>query len=87
MHRFNKQSFLFTIDFKRLYTNNPVEDAIKCIIELVNEYQDVIPCANFIIKLLEIILQNSLMSFDGEYFQQFFGVNMGTNVAPILDDI
>ena len=24
------------------------------------------------------------MPFDGEYFQQFFGVIMGTNVAPIL---
>ena len=67
-HRFNKQSFLFTIDFKSLYTNIPVEDAIKCIIELVNENQDVIPNANFIIKLLEIILKNSLMSFYGEYF-------------------
>ena len=27
------------------------------------------------------------MSFDGEYFQQFFGVIMGTNVAPILANI
>ena len=27
------------------------------------------------------------MSFDGEYFQQTFGVIMGTNVAPILANI
>ena len=27
------------------------------------------------------------MSFDGEYFQQIFGVIMGTNVAPILANI
>ena len=86
-HRFNQKSFLFTIDFKSLYTNIPVEDAIKCIIELVNEYQEVIPNANFIIELLEIILKNSLMTFDGEYFQQIFGVIMGTNVAPILANI
>jgi len=71
-HRFNEQSFLFMIDFKSLYTNIPVEDAIKCIIELVNEYQDVITNANFIIKLLEIILKNSLVTFDGKYFQQIF---------------
>ena len=43
--------------------------------ELVNEYQDVIPNANFIVELLQIILKNSLMSFDGEYFQQIFAVN------------
>ena len=27
------------------------------------------------------------MTFNGEYFQQFFGVIMGTNVAPILANI
>ena len=54
--------------------------------EWVEEYNNVIPNANFIIELLEIILKNSLISFDvdGEFFQQMFGVIMGTNVAPIL---
>ena len=28
-----------------------------------------------------------LMSFDGEYFQQIFGVIMGTNAPPILANI
>ena len=27
------------------------------------------------------------MTFDGKYFQQIFGVIMGTNVAPILANI
>ena len=27
------------------------------------------------------------MVFDGEYFQQIFGLIMGTNVAPILKNI
>ena len=66
--RFNQKCCLFTIDFKSLYTNIPVEDAIKCIKELVEEYHDVIPNTNFIIELLEIILKNSLMTFNGEYF-------------------
>ena len=64
-----------------------MEDAIKCIKELVEEYRNVIPNANFIVELLEIVLRNSLMTFDGEYFQQIFGVIMGTNVAPILANI
>ena len=64
-----------------------MEAAIKCIKELVEEYKGVIPNANFIIELLEIILKNSLMTFNGEYFQQIFGVIMGTNVAPILANI
>ena len=75
------------VDLKSLYTNIPVEDAIKCIEELVEEYYDVIPNANFIIEHLEIILKNSLMSFDGEYFQHIFRFIMGTNVAPMLANI
>ena len=37
-----------------------MEDAIKCIKELVEEYKNVIPNANFIVELLEIVLHNSL---------------------------
>ena len=51
------------------------------------EFDDVIPNAEFIIELLNVILKNSLMTFNGEYFQQIFGVIMGTNVAPILANI
>ena len=53
----------------------------------MEEYKNVIPNANFIMELLEIVLRNSLMTFDGEYFQQIFGIIMGTNVAPILANI
>ena len=37
-----------------------------------------------VIELLDIVLKNSPMTFDREYFQQFFGIIMGTNLAPIL---
>ena len=46
--------------------------------ELVFEFKDVISNADFIIDLLEIVLKNSLMEFQGEYFQQMFGIIMGT---------
>ena len=85
--RFHNKCFLFTIDFKSLYTNIPVEDAINSIKQLVWEYQDAIPNAEFVIDLLEVVLKNSLLSFDGESFKQIFGVIMGTNVAPILANI
>jgi len=39
------------------------------------------------VEILEVILKNSLMTFDGEYFQQILGVIVGTNVAPILVNI
>ena len=86
-NRFDKNCFLFTIDFKSLYTNIPVEDAINSIRKLCFEFQNVIPNAHFIIELLDLVLHSSLMVFDGEYFQQIFGLIMGTNVAPILTNI
>ena len=51
--------------------------------ELVFEYKDIISNAEFIIDLLEIVLENGLLEFHGKFFQQFFGIIMGTNVAPI----
>ena len=79
--------FLFTVDFESLYTNIPVLDAIEMIKRLVFQYQNVISNAHFIIELLDIVLKNSLMTFDKEYFQQIFGIIMGTNLAPILANL
>ena len=70
-----------------MYTNIPVEHAIELIKELVLEYNDVIANADFIIDLLELMLNNSLMEFHNEYFQHFFGIIMGTNVALILANL
>ena len=38
-------------------------------------------------ELLDIVLKNSLMTFDREYFKQFFGIIMGTDYAPILANL
>ena len=67
--RFDKNCFLFTIDFKSLYTNIPVDDAINSIKKLCFDFQTVIPNAHFVIELLDFVLNSSLMVFDGEYFQ------------------
>ena len=37
--------------------------------------------------LLEIVLENNLVEFQGEYFQQIFGIIMGTNVAHIIANL
>ena len=55
--------------------------------KLVFDYQNVTPNAYLIIDLLGLVLRNSLLSFDREYFQQIFGIIMRTNVAPILANI
>ena len=42
---------------------------------------------HLIIELLNLVLNKSLMQFNGEFFQQFFGIIIGTNVAPILANL
>ena len=44
-----------------LYTNIPVNDALKCIIKLVEEYENDIP--NALLNFCKL-LKNSLMTFD-----------------------
>ena len=51
------------------------------------EFDNVIENADFIIELLNVVLKNSLVTFNGEYFQQIFKVIIGTHVAPILANI
>ena len=85
--KFDSDDFLFTVDFASLYTNIPVKHAIELMKEIVFEYKDVISNAEIIIDLLELVLEHSLMEFNGEYFQQIFGIIMGTNVAPILANL
>ena len=51
------------------------------------EIENVIPNELFIIELLELVLSNSFIVFDSKYFQQIFGLILGTNVEPILTSI
>ena len=48
--KFNFNCFLFTVDFKSLYTNIPVSDAIEMMKKLVFQFQNVIQNAHFIIE-------------------------------------
>ena len=79
--------FLFTIDFKNLYTNISVNDAIKLMKKLFFKYQNVIPNAHFIMELMDLVLNCVVMKFQEDFFMQILGIVMGTNLAPILTNI
>ena len=69
-HRFDKNCFFFTINFKSLYTNILVDDVINSIRKLCFDYQNTIPNAHFIIELLDLVLNSRLMVFEGKYFKK-----------------
>ena len=84
---FDKDYFLFTIDFKNLYTNISVKDAIKIMKKLFFRFQNVIPNAHFMMELMELVLNYAIMKFQEDFFMQILGIVMGTNLAPILTNI
>ena len=84
---FDRNCFLFTIDFKSLYTNISVKDAMKLMKMLFFKYQNVIPNSHFIMELMELVLNSAVMKFQEEFFLQILGIVMGTNLAPILANI
>ena len=63
---FDRNCFLFRIDFKSLYTNISVKDAVKLMKMLFFNYQNVIPNANFIMEFMELVL-NSAVTFANIY--------------------
>ena len=86
---FDKDYFLFTIDFKNLYPNISVKDAIKITKELFFRYQNVIPNTHFIyfLERMELVLNYAIMKFQEDFFRQILGIIIGTNLAPILNNI
>ena len=68
---FDEECCVFTIDFKYLYINIPIEDAINSIKERVMECENVIQNADFILELLNVILKNSLWHLTENIFNKF----------------
>ena len=73
---------LSTLDIVGLYTNIPLDHFMECMRKLVLE-DFPIPQGELIVDLLEFILYNNLLQFNGSIFIQIFGFAMGTSCAPI----
>ena len=69
--KLDEECCVFTIDFKSLYTNIPIEHATNSIKELVMEFDNVIQNVDFIIELLNVILKNSYWHLMENIFNKF----------------
>ena len=75
-------SDLSTIDIVGLYTNIPLDHFMSIMKKLIF-IDHPIPKGELIIELLEFILFNNILQFNGSFFIQIFGFAMGTSFAPI----
>ena len=72
---------LVSIDVSALYTNIPQDEGIAAVREALLEKENTDIPADFIIRLLEIILKFNIFEFNNELFLQLIGTAMGTRPA------
>jgi len=86
-HHIENENFLITIDVESLYTNVPVDGALKAIKCLFEKHPDPKRPNNAILNLLKIILLNNDFTFLDKHFIQISGVAMGQRFAPSVANI
>jgi hypothetical protein len=77
---FPRDIILATYDVTALYPSIPLDEAMECIGILLTEAGH--PRARLIIRLLDWVMRNSIVEFDGKLWIQIKGTAMGTPVAP-----
>ena len=78
--KIDNNCFLFTVDFKNPYSNISVKDALELMKRLFYKYQNIVPNAQLIIELMELVLHSAIMKFHKDFFKQSLGIVMGTTV-------
>jgi uncharacterized FlaG/YvyC family protein len=81
---------LVSLDVKDLFTNIPINQAIKIVLERIGQSEAF--CASTLTEsdlkeLLTICLQNSYFTFNNKYFRQKTGLPMGNILSPLLSDL
>ena len=77
-------TLLCTLDITSLYTNIPHLEGIQSTKEMlaIHKPPDTLPHNSYIIELLELVLTNNHLEFNGEFYHQLSGTAMGTRLAP-----
>ena len=65
--KFEKESFLFTIEFKNSYSNISVKVTMELMRRLFFKHQNVIPNVHLILELMELVLSCAVMTFQKSF--------------------
>lgn len=76
---------LVSLDVVSLFSNIPTELASECISAKwgsIGEYCHL--SEQKFLELLEFVFNSTVFTFNGQFYQQIFGVSMGSDVSPII---
>ena len=78
----NDDCFLFTLDIKSLYTNIPVDEAIKCVEFYFKRYPDHTQPDTTLLHIISTILSNNDFYFNDNLYIQKKGYSNGPTFRP-----
>lgn len=82
-----ENALLASLDVTGLFTNIPHADGISTMREALEERTNPKVPSDFIVQLMQLILQYNLFTFHDATYKQLIGVAMGTHPAPPYADI
>ena len=71
-----------TIDIKSMYTNIPLEEGLAACKETLEKRADKAIPTDYIMKLLRLVMEKNIFTFNEETWLQLLGTCMGTRVSP-----
>ena len=81
----NEEYILLAMDIEAMYMNISESLGMKAISHFLNKYPDLLPGripVEFVLEATQLVLQNNVSYFDGEYRRQTHGCAMGSHKSP-----
>ena len=79
-------SMFVSFDVKSLFTNVPVEDVLQFLVTELRKYVFTVPVLS-IVTLIRLCVIDTCFVFNGKYYKQKFGMQMGNCLSPVLSNI
>ena len=81
-----KDEIMISFDVKSLFTCVPVDDVLEFLNCELSRHVLSLP-NNVILELIRLCVVDTCFTFDGKFFRQKFGMQMGNCLSPVLSNI